>query len=129
MTEKEEIKLVTPTDYNKEMGEIKETVVEAKDFESPYLSFKEGEEVEMVFDKVMKVEGKNPDFNLSGVNFNYELRSVDGKSLTISTWAAWKAFKEMLKSVSKTMDPTELHGKKIKGYHPAKGKYSFEVVE
>ncbi len=132
MTEKDESKPVEPTDYNENKpvrDDVIETEVGAKEFESPYLSFKEGEEVEMVLEKVVKVEGKDPDFNLSNVNYNYELRSKEGKTLTISTWAAWKAFREMLRTVSESMDPKDLYGKKIKGFHPKRGKYSFEVIE
>lgn len=83
-----------------------------------YLSFKEGETIERFeLDKVLKVTGDDPEYNLSKRDFKYELVGKDGKKISVNAWAFVNALGDAIGDLETAENVT------LKLEHVKKGEY------
>lgn len=102
--------------------ETKRQLITAEELQTKnYISLKVGESAVFIIDKIEKVK-VGQDFALSKADFRYEITTVDGKVLSISSWKLWGAIREALKNIP------EIGGTKISLIHLAAGEYSAKVV-
>lgn len=85
---------------------------------SNFISLKIGEEAEMEVAKIQKVKGEDIRYNLSGVDYKYEIVGKDGRILSINSWNLKKALNNLKVK----------GGDKIKLRHEGKGKYFIERI-
>jgi len=107
---------------------IEESEVQIGDLANRYIDKSVGTVLEIEIDKIRKIEVTNPndvkrDYCLSGVDYYFEVDTMDGKILGIGAWKLWNAVRKALDNAG------EIHGQRLKISHPEKGMYEVALLE
>lgn len=102
--------------------EVKRQKLNLDDLKSKeYLSLKIGEEIEFTIKQIDKVK-VDKDFALSGVDFRYEIRTMEDKVLSVSAWKLWGVVRAALTKAG------QIEGTRLKISHLGRENYLAEVV-
>lgn len=103
--------------------EIIRSTMTLNDLTQQYHSLKIGETVELTVNKLEKVDNVGEKFSLAGETFRYEIRDINNKTLSISSWKLFGALRKTFKETGK------IEGVKLKIAHIGTGQYAVEVVQ
>lgn len=96
------------------------TKSEPVDFEnlhSEFLNLRIGEEIpRLAIKEIRKVINKSKNDNLSGVDYKYFIESIDGKILTVNSWALWNKIRSALQEAGKIKAVLELKHSGVEEY-------------
>jgi len=89
-----------------------------------YVNLKEGMEYTGVIKHFDKVTNPKDDYNLSKVDYKYEVTFSDGKTLSVNAWKLYGAMKGAFKEAK-----CDYLDSKVKLTHPARGQYTCTILE
>lgn len=88
-----------------------------------------GETVEYTIEKIQKEVTPESEYNLSGVDYHYNIITTENQIHSITAWKLWNAIREALVSVKNKIGQNDPKGIRIKISHPARESYEVTVLK
>lgn len=104
------------------MENIKTENIELNDLYPDFYSLRIGEEIERLeIKKIRKITNPESEYNLSGVDYKYQIESTENKVLSVNSWVLWNAIVKALKTADSVKQTLSIK-------HLAQKQYEVKVI-